>query len=211
MTVQTKLADSPVSPTQGSAPSSGMHTPHRSHLGASPALSYNSLANLDDLDLESESCLPHSRPIGESSKFRSMTHVTHISHADITEMGALWKADEEISLLSLVAVGIALTPGQNKFRVQGKVCSNCNLVLVISELLIHRCVFLFRFYYPCHAFLKLCNDPCPRSRSVIFIGERSEPLSRVFNEQPRDIYIYIWPMSDRMYVSNTHEHVRMSV
>ena len=24
------------------------------------------------------------------------------------------------------------------------------------------------------------------------IGERSEPLSMVFNDQPRDIYIYIW-------------------
>ena len=39
------------------------------------------------------------------------------------------------------------------------------------------------------------------------IGERSEPLSRVFNEQPRDLYIYIWPMSDCTYVSNTHAHV----
>ena len=43
------------------------------------------------------------------------------------------------------------------------------------------------------------------------IGERSEPLSMVFNDQPRDIYIYIWPMSDRTYVSITHAHVRMSV
>ena len=31
------------------------------------------------------------------------------------------------------------------------------------------------------------------------IGERSEPLFMVFNHQPRDIYIYIWPMSDRTY------------
>ena len=46
----------------------------------------------------------------------------------------------------------------------------------------------------------------------LVIGERSEPLSMVFNDQPRDIYIlYIWPMSDRTYVSNTHAHVRMSV
>ena len=41
------------------------------------------------------------------------------------------------------------------------------------------------------------------------IGEGSEPLSRVFNDQPRDIYI--WPMSDRTYVSNTHAQVRTSV
>ena len=34
----------------------------------------------------------------------------------------------------------------------------------------------------------------------------------VFNDQPRDIiYIYIWPMADRTYVSNTHAHVRMSI
>lgn len=121
--MQTKLVDSPISPTQGSAPSSGMHTPHRSHLGASPALSYNSLTNLDDLDLESESSLPHSRPIGESSKFRSTTHVTHMSHAEISEMGALWKADEEISLLSLAAVGVDLSPGQNRIRLHGKASS----------------------------------------------------------------------------------------
>ena len=46
----------------------------------------------------------------------------------------------------------------------------------------------------------------------LFIGERSEPLSRVFNDPTRGIYIYIWwnPYV-RTYVSNTHAHVRMSV
>ena len=44
---------------------------------------------------------------------------------------------------------------------------------------------------------------------MIIIGERSEPLSRVFNDQPRDIYIYM-AMSNRTYVSNTHAHVHMS-
>ena len=42
------------------------------------------------------------------------------------------------------------------------------------------------------------------------IGERSEPLSRVFNDQPRGICIYMVE-SVRTYVSNTHAHVRMSV
>ena len=40
---------------------------------------------------------------------------------------------------------------------------------------------------------------CCGDSGYVFIGERSEPLSRVFNDQPRDIYIYIWPMSDRTY------------
>ena len=43
------------------------------------------------------------------------------------------------------------------------------------------------------------------------IGEGSEPLSMVYNDQPRDIYIYKWPMADRTYVSNTHARVRMSI
>ena len=46
---------------------------------------------------------------------------------------------------------------------------------------------------------------------IFLVGERSEPLSRVFNAQPRDIFIYIWPMSDLTYVSNMRAHVRMSV
>ena len=46
--------------------------------------------------------------------------------------------------------------------------------------------------------------------TIILVRERSEPLSMVFNDQPRDIY-NIWPMSDRPYVSNTPTHVRMSV
>ena len=48
------------------------------------------------------------------------------------------------------------------------------------------------------------------SRDIYVIGERSEPLSRVFNDQPRGIYIYMVE-SVRTYVSNTHAHVRMSV
>ena len=44
----------------------------------------------------------------------------------------------------------------------------------------------------------------------LFISERSEPLSRVFNDQPRGIYMYMVE-SVRTYVSNTHAHVRMSV
>ena len=28
--------------------------------------------------------------------------------------------------------------------------------------------------------------------TIFLVGERSEPLSRVFNDQPRDIYIYIY-------------------
>ena len=39
---------------------------------------------------------------------------------------------------------------------------------------------------------------------IRFIGERSEPLSRVFSDKPRDIYGGV-----RTYVSNTHAHVRM--
>ena len=42
------------------------------------------------------------------------------------------------------------------------------------------------------------------------IGERSEPLSRVFNDQPRDIYMAMSPYV-RTYVSNAHAHVCMSV
>ena len=39
-------------------------------------------------------------------------------------------------------------------------------------------------------------------------GERSEPLSRVFNDQPRGIFMVEYV---RTYVSNTHAHVRMIV
>ena len=45
---------------------------------------------------------------------------------------------------------------------------------------------------------------------LYIIGERSEPLSRVFNDQSRGIYIYMVE-SVRTYVSNTHAHVRMSI
>ena len=48
--------------------------------------------------------------------------------------------------------------------------------------------------------IKKCNK--------LFIREGSEPLSRVFNGQPRDI---IKVMSDLTCVSNTHVHIRMSV
>ena len=47
-------------------------------------------------------------------------------------------------------------------------------------------------------------------KMIIIIGERSEPLSRVFNDPTRGIYIYIYG-GIRTYVSNTHAHVRMSV
>ena len=46
---------------------------------------------------------------------------------------------------------------------------------------------------------------------INIFGERSEPLSRVFNDQPRGIYIYNMVESVRTYVSNRHAHVRMSV
>ena len=47
---------------------------------------------------------------------------------------------------------------------------------------------------------------------VMIIGERSEPLSRVFNDQTSGIYIYIYMVeSVRTYVSNTHARVHMSV
>ena len=88
---------------------------------ASPTLSQSSLGNLDDLDLESASAHPHSRPIGESSKYRSTSHVMHISHADITEMEALMRHDEETSLLSFMATGEELRPGSNRFTLKGKV------------------------------------------------------------------------------------------
>ena len=39
-------------------------------------------------------------------------------------------------------------------------------------------------------------------------SERFEPLSRVFNDQPRNIYM---AMYDRTYVSNTHAHERWSI
>ena len=42
---------------------------------------------------------------------------------------------------------------------------------------------------------------------IILIGERSEPLSRVFNDQPA----ILMAMSDRSYVSKTHAHVSMSI
>ena len=48
----------------------------------------------------------------------------------------------------------------------------------------------------------------------VIIGERSKPLSRVFNDQPHDIYIYIYGgvrITVRTYVSNAHAHVSMSV
>ena len=42
--------------------------------------------------------------------------------------------------------------------------------------------------------------------TIFLVGERSEPLSRVFNDKPRDMVVSL-----RTYVSNTHAHVRMSV
>ena len=46
-----------------------------------------------------------------------------------------------------------------------------------------------------------------RSVHIILISERSELLSRVFNDQPA----IFMAMSDRTYVSKTHAHVSMSI
>ena len=45
---------------------------------------------------------------------------------------------------------------------------------------------------------------------MLVVGERSEPFSRVFNDQLGGIYVYMVE-SVRTYVSNTYAHVRMSV
>ena len=52
------------------------------------------------------------------------------------------------------------------------------------------------------------SSPC--NGNHFLVGERSEPLSRVFNDQTSGIYIYMVE-SVRMYVFNTHARVRMSV
>ena len=44
-------------------------------------------------------------------------------------------------------------------------------------------------------------------KMIMIIGERSEPLSRVFNDQPRDNMV----VSVRTYVSNKHADVRIRV
>ena len=48
-----------------------------------------------------------------------------------------------------------------------------------------------------HTHMYVCMYVC-----MYVVGERSEPLSRVFNDQPRDIYIYM-VVSVRTYISNT--------
>ena len=52
----------------------------------------------------------------------------------------------------------------------------------------------------------ILRSPFNVLHSVLVIGERSEPLSRVFNDQPRGIYIYMVE-SVRTYVPNTHARV----
>lgn len=109
------------------ATSSSSHTPHKAppH-GHSRNVSINSIPNMEELDLELNiSHLPHSRPIGESSKLRSSSHaVTHISHAALAEMEMGWgKGEESVKgkELLLSAMRISLQPGENRVTLQGKV------------------------------------------------------------------------------------------
>ena len=75
---------------------------------------------------------------------------------------------------------------------------------------------LFLFCLPLLSILFLItkrNDFArPVMGTIFLVGERSEPLSRVFNDPTCGIYIYIIMVeSVRTYVSNTQAHVRMSV
>lgn len=105
-------------------------TPYKAHQNSktlAPALTNtSSLGNLEELDLNLNiNHLPHSRPIGETAKFRSTTTtVTHISHAEIAEMETAWQRDDVSKgrQLSLLATDITLKPGENRFKLQGKVC-----------------------------------------------------------------------------------------
>lgn len=107
--------------------SSASHTPHRAPpLANSPNVSVSSIPNMENLDLDlSVSHMPHSRPIGESSKVRpSGQMVTHISAAVLAEMEAGWSQGEE-SLkgkeLILSVRSLTVRPGENKFLLEGKV------------------------------------------------------------------------------------------
>ena len=85
----------------------------------------NLLQNMEDLDLKLNSKqLPHSRPIGGSSKARSTSHlITHISHAAIAELEAGWHAEEGVKgkELGLLAFNQNLKTGENRVRLKGKV------------------------------------------------------------------------------------------
>ena len=126
MTVQTKLASS-LQTLSCSSSGSRTQSPHQLSHGPSPAVSYNSLANLEDLDLDSGTGnFPHSRPIGQTAKFRTTSHVTHMSHAEVTEMEALWSKDDgNKGRLLLAALKVTLKPGENRVRVEGKVQDYC--------------------------------------------------------------------------------------
>ena len=56
-------------------------------------------------------------------------------------------------------------------------------------------------HFPHITYSYLCNGIIQYNN---LIGERSEPLSRVFNDPTCSISV-------RTYISNTHAHVRMSV
>ena len=118
VTVQTRFAGS-------SGPSSVNHTPHRSRHAPSPAVSVSSLLNMEDLDLELNSMhLPHSRPIGGNSKFRSTTQTTHLSHSVIAEWGGGggggWGGGTGRELV-LMATKVNLKPGENKITLHNTV------------------------------------------------------------------------------------------
>ena len=118
VTVQTRFAGS-------SGPSSVNHTPHKSRHAPSPAVSVNSLLNMEDLDLELNSMhLPHSRPIGGNSKFRSTTQMTTLlSHSVIAEMEAGGMVEEggKGRELVLIASKVNLKPGENRIRLRDTV------------------------------------------------------------------------------------------
>ena len=40
----------------------------------------------------------------------------------------------------------------------------------------------------------------PVMGTIFLVGERSEPLSMVFNDQPRDIYIFITYLPRSLYI-----------
>ena len=118
VTVHTKLAVTHRSPSPSTPSLGGI----KSLTDSSPVCS---VTNLEDLDLDSDtSSYPLSRPIGESNKFRSTAHVTHISHADIAELEANMRVEESGSgqLLVFASLGLSLDPGLNRIKVHGKVC-----------------------------------------------------------------------------------------
>ena len=73
-------------------------------------------------------------------------------------------------------------------------CSSLNLLGV------------FRKYHKSRESVLYFDHYYPRTQASRVIGEQSEPLSRVFNDQLRGIYIYMVE-SVRTYVPNTHARV----